>query len=346
MGVNKTTKQEIFRKLASLDNVEVKNGIQLVTRCVLCGDSAKNPNKKRLGIKIDCSNPSEPILYQCFNCGETGILSSYMLREIGADDPSLIRGVKEINNNAINTEGNVKVSRYRNAKTIQVEVPPLTTNPIYLEKLKYLFSRIGKPDSLKIEDFEKLKIIWSIKDFLSVNGISPRNGYIDLLDQCYIGFLSANNEYIIFRDITEKQKMRYVKYNIFGVYDNSNSFYTIKNQINPLTTDDIHIIVSEGTFDAISLLYNVYDGDDRNKIFCATCNGQYRNTINYYVDKGLVGRNIYIDIYRDNDNDKYMNYNRLKNQLKPYTKNYRVYYNRLSKDFGVSRDKIDVDIFM
>ena len=68
-------KQEIYNILASHPNVKVQNDIQLRTKCFLCGDSAKNPNKKRLGIKIDVHNPTEPILYQCFNCFQKGIFT-------------------------------------------------------------------------------------------------------------------------------------------------------------------------------------------------------------------------------------------------------------------------------
>lgn len=339
-------KKEIFHELSNIKGIEPTSSIQLITRCILCGDSQRIPNKKRLGIKVDWTNPTEPILYQCFNCGATGILSSSMMRELGAEQPELIKGVREVNNTALQSEGTVKVSKYKNTKEISVELPALTKNPIYVAKARYLFSRLGKLENLKIDDFQKLRIVWSIKDFLSTNGIRPRNDYTDLIDACYIGFLSANNEYIILRDITDRQKMRYIKYNIFGVYDNSNSFYTIKNSINPLTQDEIHLVASEGTFDIISILYNVFHGDDTNKIFCATCNGQYRTTLNYYIDKGLVGRNIYIDIYRDSDNDEHMNYQKLKNQMKPYTKNFKVYYNTLSKDFGVPKELIDIDIFI
>lgn len=270
-----------------------------------------------------------------------------MLRELGCDDPILLKGVREANSHAIKAEGNVKVSKYKNKKEISVELPPLTKNPIYIEKAKYLFDRIGHFAPIKLEDFRKLKIVWSIEEFLHVNGIRPRkNSYIHEMDTYYIGFLSANNEYIILRDITDKQKMRWIKYNIFGIYDNTNSFYTIKNSLNPITQEDIHIIAAEGPFDIISILYNVFDGDDANKIFCATCNGQYRRTLNYYLDKGLVGRNIFIDIYRDNDNDDVMDYKQLRNQMRPYTKNFRVYYNTFSKDFGVPKNKINIDSFV
>lgn len=338
-------KKEIFVRLARHPNIE-EHGIQLVTRCVLCGDSMKNPNKKRLGIKCDYTNPTEPLLYNCFNCGESGVVSSQMLRDIGVNDDELIQSVRQINKGALSSEGNVKVSKYKNNKTIDVVIPPLTNNPTHMTKLQYLFSRIGKPESMNMENLKRLKIVWSLKDFLELNGVSPINQYTDLLDRDYIGFLSARNEYIIFRDITGKNKMRYVKYNIFGVFDNSNAFYTIQNSIDLLSREDIHIIAAEGTFDILSLFYNVYDGDIHNKIFCATCNGQYRNVLMYYINKGLVGRNICIDIYRDSDNDKFMNYKKLKMELKPYTKNYHVYYNTLSKDFGVPKEMIDIDIFM
>ena len=217
-------KHEIFMELSRLNNVESKNNMQFVTRCVLCGDSAKNPNKKRLGIKCDYTNPTEPILYHCFNCGESGILTSQMMRDIGVDNEDLIRSVKQVNAKAIHSEGNTKVNKYKNNKTIKVEIPPLTNNPIHLTKAKYLVERIGRPNSMKIDSLPKLKIVWSLKDFLSVNGVSPKNQYTDILDRDYIGFLSARNEYIIFRDTTNKHKMRYVKYNVFGVYDNSNAF--------------------------------------------------------------------------------------------------------------------------
>lgn len=341
------TKNEIYEELSRLPNVKVvRDHVQLLTRCVLCGDSEKNPNKMRLYIKCDVTNPTEPVLYDCFNCGESGVLTPQMIKDIGCSNQEIVRGLKQVNSVAIESEGNVKVSKYRNLHEIKVEIPPLTKNPVYLRKAKYFLDRIGYPSSLELKDFEKLKIVWSLWNFLKINGIKPINGYTDILDKDYIGFLSARNEYIIFRDITEKHKMRYVKYNIFGVYDNSNSFYTIKNKINPLTQNDVHIIVSEGPFDIISILYNIFDGCDTDRIFSATCNGQYINTLRYYLDKGLVGSNIYIDIYRDNDNDKFMNYKKLKQQLKPYTKNYHVYYNTLNKDFGVPKNKIDVDIFM
>lgn len=338
------TKKELFTELSKIEGVEPKNSHQLVTRCVLCGDSLTNPNKKRLGIKIDCDNLEEPVLYQCFNCGQTGVVTSDMIKEIGCDDPIVLRGLREVNGRAFKSEGNTKVNKYKNIKELKVELPLLTKNPIYLQKAQYLLDRVGRC-GITVKDFQKLRIVWSLKDFLYVNGIRQRNQHTDSLDANYIGFLSANNEYIIFRDITNRQKLRYVKYNIFGVYDNSNAFYTIKNRINPITQQDLHIIVAEGPFDIISILYNVFDGDDADKIFCAVCNGQYKNTLSYYMNKGLVGRNIFIDVYRDNDNDKVMDYHKLKTQMKPYTKNFRVYYNQLSKDFGVPKDKIDIDVF-
>ena len=64
----------------------------------------------------------------------------------------------------------------------------------------------------------------------------------------------------------------------------------------------------------------------------------------HYINKGFVGENIIIDCYQDNDTR--LNFNKIKQQLLPYilnSNNFNVYYNILSKDFGVTKDKILVD---
>lgn len=334
----KLTKQDIFDSLAALPNVVKKSSYQLVTRCVLCGDSAKDPNKKRLGIRCDCSNPKEPILFNCFNCGESGILTADMIKDIGINDDSILQGLKGINKGILDQMGNEKINRYKNKEAIPVEIPTITKKESSLRKVKYVFDRIGT--KIPIEDFKRLKIIWSIEDFLKINKIKPTNDFVWLLERDYVGFLSVNNEYIIFRDITGKNKMRYVKYNIFNIVDRTNGFYHVSNQIDLLTRDEIHIILAEGTFDILSLIYNVYHGDFENKIYVAICNGFYKNSIMHYLAKGLVGNNIYIDIYKDNDS--IVNYHKFQKEIYPFTKHYHVYYNELNKDFGVPSNLISI----
>ena len=332
----------IYNTLKDMPGVVATSSIQLETRCFLCGDSKKNPNKKRLGIKADFNNPDEPIVFQCFNCGATGVFTVDMLKQMGIDDKESTRALRHMNTEILKDDGTKRVNKYKNTKEVQIEFPPLYKKDSVLEKIKYLYDRVGY--KIPIEDFEKLKIVFDLGDFLKQNKINPINDYTNLLIRDYIGFLSVNNEYIIFRDITNKNKMRYIKYNIFGVLDNTNSFYAIKNSVDLLSPEDIHICISEGTFDMVSLYCNVFDRDIRNKICIASCNGSFIVPIKHYISKGLVGSNIKIDCYQDNDTK--INFKNMRKELKPYivyNDNFSVMYNTLYKDFGVPKDKILMD---
>ena len=337
------TKLEMLNILKSIPGVSYNGGIQLTMRCFLCGDSASNPNKKRLGFRVDYNNPKEPILYNCFNCGESGLVTPSMLHTLGIDDPEFDAAIRALNKNASSDDGTV-VSKYKNNKEIQVVFPPLYNKPQVIDKIRYLYQRIGY--HIPIEDFNNLKLIFSIKDFLEVNSLHPTNEYVSILDRDYIGFLSTNNEYIILRDITNMNKMRYVKYNIFGVFDNTHSFYTMTNQFDLLTEDDIDIIVAEGTFDVLGIRYNVLNNDMRNKVIIASCTGTFEHVLKRYISKGLVGSNIKISCYMDNGSN--LNYRHLRDEIKPYImtdKNFTVYYNTKSKDFGVPKESICRDIY-
>lgn len=333
------TKQDIYNTLSHSPNTRIVNHTELCTRCFICGDSSKNTNKKRLYLHIDVNNPREPILYHCFNCFAKGIFTADMLREMGVDDSESSTFIRRLNHDATKDDGS-RVNKYKNTKEIQVELPPIKGDKKTLSKIKYLYDRIGY--KIPPEDFNRLKIVFNIKEFLEFNKIPPNNiKHIDMLDEDYVGFLSTHNEYIIMRDITGMHTMRYIKYNIFNVVDNSQSFYTPRASLDLLTPDDIHIIVCEGPFDVLGIMYNIFNGDIANKIFVASCDGNFMNPILSFVRKGLVGDNIFIDCYQDNDTR--LDFKKIKRELKVYTPNITVYYNRLSKDFGVPREYIDRD---
>lgn len=337
-------KREMYRILSSHPNVVASGGPQLRTKCFICGDSKKNPNKKRLGIKIDVNNPKEPILYNCFNCFAKGVFTPAMLHEMEIFDKDLEQGIRQLNHSALNDTGN-RVNKYKNKKEIPVEIPPLYNTETNIQKIKYLYERLGC--KIPLEDFKKLKLIFNLGEFLAYNKIEPVNEHVPALSRDYIGFLSVNNEYVILRDITGKHKMRYVKYNIFDVYDNTQAFYAISNKINLLSEDDIIITITEGPFDILGVMYNVLSGDITNRIMVAACNGNFTNTILHYIQKGLVGSNIKVECYQDNDTR--MNFRNIRSEIRPYimkNSNFTVYYNTKSKDFGVPKSMIDRDVII
>lgn len=329
-------KIELFNYLKSLPNVTEVNPVQLQTKCFLCGDGTHG--KRRFGIKIDTNNPTEPVLYNCFNCGEFGVFRPDMINEIGGDSSEMLSLVRQINKKS-STVCDGKKRIYKNDKIIGIEKPPIYNKPSYTDKIKYIYDRIGY--KIPFDYFDKLNIIFSISDFLKLNEIEPRNNMTWLLDRDYVGFLSRNNEFLILRDITNKNKMRYIKYNLFGVYDNSNNFYTIQNRINPLTMEDIHIDITEGPFDIISLLFNHFECNDTNHIMIATCNGSFTNPLRYFIKKGILGYNVIVNCYQDNDTK--IDFKKMKSQFIPYIKQFNVFYNTIGKDFGVPRDKFNID---
>ena len=334
------TKKQVRDHLLKNKKVRPVDKTRLAMRCFLCGDSKKNLDKKRLYVKIDIENPTEPMLYKCFNCNAEGIVTKDMLVDMGITDLNLQADVVRLNKNATLDDGAIR-NRYKNNQTIKVQLPPIYKKESNTRKIKYLLERLGQP--LSIDEVNKMKIIFSIYDFLKINNIEPHDRPLPawVLERDYIGFLSRRNDFIIFRDITNQNKMRYVKYNIFLSNDNSDSFYAISNRIDLLSQDEIEIIVAEGTFDAISIYTNVLDRNDTNKIILASCNGSLAAPIMFYLRKGYIGKNIKVSIYQDNDTK--VDFKKMRQKIKPYIGDFKVYYNTKSKDFGVHKDEIEID---
>lgn len=337
------TKQEIFDRLSSEPNVVVQNEDQLRVKCFLCGDSRKNPNKKRLGIKFNIHDATKPIQYNCFNCFEHGAFTVEMLHQLEIYDNEIESSIRRINKQC-HTDDGKKINKYNNTKEIPISFPPLMSDKKTLSKIKYLYSRIGY--KIPIEDFENLKLVFNLNDFLRHNNIPVSNNDYKkraILDNDYVGWLSVNNEYVILRDITDSHYLRYVKYNIYNVENNSCGFYAMRNQLDLMTDEDIHIIITEGPLDILGVRYNVLDNNIHNCICVSSCNGSFINALKYYIKKGLVGDNIFIDCYQDNDTR--LNFRKIRSDICTFIPfdNFNVYYNTLSKDFGVPRKLITRD---
>ena len=91
----------------------------------------------------------------------------------------------------------------------------------------------------------------------------------------------------------------------------------------------------------MSIVYNMYGGIVPDCLFMSTNHGAFYTPLLYYINKGLVGSNVWIDIYRDADS--IMDYQKLKQQMKIYTRNYAVYRNAIGKDFGVPKSKYEIE---
>lgn len=331
--------------LDSIPTCSIVNDRQLVMRCVFCGDSRKDKNKKRLGIKIDLNNDNEPIYYNCFNCGISGILTPKVLREIGsANNLDINSSLTRFNNKIAKNSSIYKL----NSKKLNFKIKPYDENKINTIKKNYLEKRLGI--NITFKELEEYKVVLNLREFLVNNKVETITRDVNTcmnLDKFYLGFLTTFNEYIIMRNITTKNDLRrYEVYSIHKTIDNSHRFYTIPTDIDVLTTETIEINIAEGVIDILGIYNHIYNKNKHNKIFIAVCGSGYNSVINHVLNLGIVGGNVILNIYSDQDKDLkfFEKVIRIK-QYKTWVKEINIFYNEKSKDYGVTKDEISLRKF-
>lgn len=310
---------------------------QYVTRCPSCGDKPDNLNTGHLYIRIN-PNDNYPILFNCFRCPYKGILKNEDLELLGIEDNDLKQGIYAFNKQYSKFDN--KNLENKKEVSYQFELPPLYR----CAKTDYINGRLGL--NLSIEEMTKLKIITSFKDFLKLNEISKitcepfvaRN-----IQDYYVGFLSSSNTHILFRDVSGKQKFRWIKYPIYKTTEISQKhYYAIPNAVDIMSPEPLTINMAEGVMDILSVAYNLgYNRDDC--LNFAVCGKYYNSMILKLIHLGLVGRNITLNIFSDNDHtyDTSVAYYRKDiGRYSPLFGSINVYYNKKSKDCGVPKDQI------
>ena len=107
MSSNIVTKRMIYATLKNMPGVHDSGNGQLRVRCIFCGDSATNINKKRLGIKMNLNDPDAPIVYNCFNggCGASGVVTPSMLHKLEVYEKDLDIRLRKLNNSVLKDDG-------------------------------------------------------------------------------------------------------------------------------------------------------------------------------------------------------------------------------------------------
>lgn len=336
--MNTDIKSEIREKLLEIPLAHQVSFDQIALRCAFCGDSRKDPTKTRFYVKI---NPStdEPILYNCFNCGVSGLLTPSVLRTFEINDLSV--------NSSLMTFNKTTVSRIKkqigiNDNTFDLKVPIPANIELNHIKKDYINKRLGL--NLSFRELMRLKAVFSLEELLVQNNIKEltlSKNRASILDRDYVGFLTIRNEFVIYRDITNRNKLRYDKYSVFRNLDNTRKFYSIPVSIDLMTTEKIYINLAEGVFDILGVYYHVRNQNERNNIYVAVTGSAYASVIKYFIQLGIFGDNVIVNIYSDKDKEPYF-YKRLKNELGKWVGDIQLYYNEYSKDFGVPKDNISV----
>ena len=341
---NTETKLSVIRTLSSRGVYFKKvNDREYVTRCPFCGDSSKSYNTGHLYIKIDLTDNSA-IPFHCFKCEASGVLNEENLSDFGIDDLNLKSMISAMNKTS--DKGNQKnIYENQSVQYFDFKIPPIIRN----EKSEYLEKRLGI--SLSNKDLIDMKYIPSFNQFLEYNHLKPYcTPYIQsIVDKYYVGFLSFGNSHILFRDITNTQKIRWLKYPITKKSKECRIFYSTALSIDRMSTEDININLTEGILDILSAKHNL-GRDTMTDINIAASGKSFDRVLMFMVENGFFGKNVVVNIYSDNDHD----FNKKPNTIpttvewfrkkighfKPLFKTIYIYYNIIGKDIGVPKDQI------
>ena len=328
--------------LASIPGAKlVSGGRKIQCRCRECPDSA-DPTHAHMGINTGMDGA--PFWYNCFKCGTKGILTYKKLIEWGIYDPDIADELTKYNATTMNFSCN---KRYFSRTRYNVVNTHYEVSDNFEEKRRYINNRLGL--NLSFKDLRDLKIVLNLKDFLIENHISKLTRdqrIVENLNDYFIGFLSVDNAYINMRRLVDNDQIhesinkRYINYDIFGKFDNSQRFYVVPTQVDLTKPERIKVHIAEGPFDILSIYENVRHRE--NGIYASVAGASYMNTLLYIL---LELRLPYVEfhLYPDNDKqgtDSRMKYiaNSIADQTIPFYIHRNLYPNE--KDFGVSPDRI------
>ena len=302
---------------------------ELYVRCPHCGDSKKSKSSAHLYIQM-----KPPFKFYCQKCGYSGVLSQELLDQLQVYNSSVVDNINEANK-TIKKDTSVRRIRYNKINYEEKE----TSQSV--ESLNYFNKRFGVNETL--ESLKKFKIVCDPIQFFEYyfNKTNFQVSYNPRFDYYHaLGFLSSDNKYLICRDTSGNQELRYTNVSLSN--DDRSKIYNIKTKIDYLC-DKVTLVITEGIFDAIGIYYKEYS-DKENVIVAAACGKSFLQVIEYFMKMGFL--NLDIKIYSDADVD--ISFYKTVKQKSKFVKNQQleVYYNTLGKDCGVFKDKISLKKFL
>lgn len=319
-------------------------GREVVMRCRYCPDS-RDPRSAHMYVSIPKNG--DPSVYNCFKCRSRGIVTHEKLIQWGLyEQPDILVGISTYNKKIMSLDKNRK---YRDRDVYMLNNTFITDNELSQVKLRYINKRLGT--NLTYDDLLSKKIILNLKDLLGSNNITKCTRdmrLIDQLDESFIGFITQDNAFINMRNlrpgkVDKSIDLRYVNYNIFGKFDNTQKYYTLPSNIDLCNPNRIKIHISEGPFDILSVYYNLRR-DDNNCIYSAILGNSYMNICKHFINNMKL-INIEVHIYIDNDVNDYV-IHELKEMLYVFQIPFYLHRNMNpgEKDFGVPIERIKEQI--
>ena len=224
-------------------------------RCFECGDS-KDPTHAHMYIAIPQADDEVSWAY-CHKCQMHVVMSPYILTKWGLYSTEASKYLAEHNKQCYSSP--------KNRKYLDRDIYRLSNNFVTdcresELKLKYINNRLGT--NIDYAEALSKKIVLNLGDVLGSNYITEYTrdpGIVKQMNDYFVGFISSDNAFVNMRKIVrdgivyKSIDKRYIRYNIFGKYDNTEKFYIIPTQVNVASPERLKINVAEGEFDALSV---------------------------------------------------------------------------------------------
>ena len=95
-------------------------------------------------------------------------------------------------------------------------------------------------------------------------------------------------------------RRRYTQYSIFNKFDTTRSNYTIPTTIDLLNPNRVKINIAEGSFDILSVFYNLRNRENSNCIYSSISGNNYASLCAHFIyNIGIINPEFHI--YIDND---------------------------------------------
>ena len=326
----------------------VSGGKDIVVKCKYCNDKSGH-------MYVLLPTKDHPAIFHCVRCDASGLLTSSKLLEWGVNNPEVLVELASMNKKSLSLTQNRK---YKDRDVYYLKNDYIRDDPLSEAKLRFINYRLGY--TLTYQDLIDNKIVLNLYDLIESNKITKLTRYpniCDELDQSFMGFISVDNAYINMRNLRKGKigikslEKRYINYNIFEKFDNTEKFYVCPTTIDIRNPDPIHLRIAEGPFDILSIKYNLMNGENTNNIYAAILGSSYYSIVRYFIVK-LGITNLIVDIYKDSDvlesyfydmSDILSSYN-IPIYLHENIKQGKDLFGKDIKDFGVPKDLIEEKI--
>lgn len=330
---------------------DAASGNTVRINCPLCAEAGDPDHDRHMYINLGLND--KPPMFNCFRrTGHSGLLTLSALERFGGlsqyMDTDLILEIENYSKNHSKLMGYQANTKPKYNVFIPNKLFTKNEKENVIEyKRKYLSSRIGVDYSYEM--INRDKIVLSLYDFLRYNYITKLTQdkvMCDILDAYFIGFLTNTNSSLILRNCiqdiskiknpTKYHSMRYVKYSLS--HNAPLSYYIIPTECDIYKPIQIHI--AEGTFDILSVFYNLQNGDRHNKIYAAIGSKAYMNLIKYFlISMGLIM--VEFHVYIDSTIEREI-LDEIKRLLDPLGIRVYIHINTFTgeKDYGVPKNRI------